>query len=584
MTNNRRAIDPITVEVVRSFYQSAALQMRNQMIRGSFNPIIYESHDFSLGLYNENAELIAEGPGVPAFVGTLRFAIQEIVKYVGEGNIQEGDVILSTYPYMIGSHTQDATMVQPIYSEGELFGYAAAKAHWIDLGAKDVFVTDTTDVFQEGLQLYGVKLVRAGTLNLEITEIIRANSRAPGSVLGDMTAQISACQLGAVRVRELITKYGSTTVRGAVEAILDHGEAIARKVIAEMPDGKWHAEGALDNDGLSDEPIPIRVTVCIKGDEVEFDASSSAPQQRGPVNSLYGRTVSVARLVLKMLIAPDYPANEGFFRPLKCTIPSKSILNAECPAPVFLYGFAGRSLGGAIFKAFCEIAPKLSVARDGNDLGGVIISWTDPESGQFRAGGMGDPCGQGASIDDDGESALPNAGHGDAQNIPVEIIEERYPIRVEHYALWQDSGGAGRYRGGLGISRAWHALQAMKVTLTVEATKFPAWGVDGGGYAKPNTVLLQEEGNKRLRGGKVTGYELFPGDRVEIRMGGGGGWGHPMLRDPDLVLRDLIAGYISPEAARKDYGIVVHVRDGGFRLDQHATQQYRQASSLRRVS
>jgi len=577
MTQNAKTIDPITVEVVRSFYQSAALQMRNQLIRGSFNPIIYENHDFSIGLYNEKAELIAEGPGVPAFVGTLRFAIQEIVKYVGAENLEEGDIILSTHPYMIGSHTQDAALVQPIYSEGELFGYAAAKAHWIDLGAKDVYSTDTTDVFQEGLQLYGVKLVRAGTLNREITEIIRANSRAPEVVLGDMTAQISACQLGALRVHELIAKYGSRTVKSAVQAILDHGEAIARKAIAEMPDGEWHAEGALDNDGLSDEPIPIRITVRIKGDEVEIDTSNSAPQQRGPVNSLYGRTVSVGRLVLKMLIAPDYPANEGFFRPLKFTIPSKSILNAECPAPVFLYGFAGRSLGGAIFKAFCEIAPQLSVARDGNDTGGVMVSWTDPESGQFRAGGMGDPCGQGASIDDDGESALPNVGHGDSQNIPVEIIEERYPIRVAHYELWQDSGGAGRYRGGLGISRAWHALQAIKVTSIVDATKFPAWGVDGGGSAKANTVFVKEKGNNHLRGGKVTGYELSPGDRVEIGMGGGGGWGHPMLRDPDLVLRDLIEGYISQEAAQDIYGVVARSHDGMLSLDREATQERRRS-------
>ncbi|MEP7246829.1 MAG: hydantoinase B/oxoprolinase family protein, partial [Gammaproteobacteria bacterium] len=244
-TSTATTPDPITVEVIRSFYQSTARQMRNILVRSSFNPVIYEMIDFSLGLYNREAELIAEGPGIPLFMGTLTFTIRHVVDYLGEENIEDGDVLLSTYPYWTGAHSQDAVIIQPIFVDGRIFGYAASKAHWIDLGAKDVYGMDTTDIWQEGLQLYGVKVVKRGKLDNEIVEIIRANTRLPDAVVGDLTGQIAASSLGTRRVIDLVQKYGKDVVTASITRMLDQGEAIARQAIAEIGDGEWFGEAAL---------------------------------------------------------------------------------------------------------------------------------------------------------------------------------------------------------------------------------------------------------------------------------------------------------------------------------------------------
>ena len=254
-------VDPVTLAVIRSYLQSAARQMRNVLVRASFNPVIYEMIDFGLGLYSAEADLLAEGPAIPHFLGTLRFAIRNVVSYVGSSTIQDGDVFLSTYPYWTGSHSQDAVIIRPIFIQGRLFGYAAAKAHWMDIGAKDIYGTDTTDIWQEGLQIYGARICAAGVLNREITEIVRANSRLPDSAVGDLNAQIAACEFGARRVTELVYKYGAETVEAAYSAILDHGEHITRLAIREAPDGEWSAVGCLDDNGITRDAVPIRVSV-----------------------------------------------------------------------------------------------------------------------------------------------------------------------------------------------------------------------------------------------------------------------------------------------------------------------------------
>lgn len=553
--------DPITVEVVRSYMQSTARQMRNVLVRGSFNPIIYEMMDFSVGVFNRDAELIAEGPGIPSFLGTLTFAIRLIMNYVGEDNVEEGDVLLSTYPYMIGSHPQDATIIQPIFVDGRIFGYTAAKAHWVDIGAKDIYGIDTTDVFQEGIKFYGVKLVRKGKLNAELIEIIRANSRLPEPVIGDVTAQVAACDAGARQVLRLVEKYGAAVVDSAVTQLLDHGEAIARAQIAALPDGEWFAESSLDNNGIESESVPIRVRIEIKASDIVVDTSGSAGTQVGPINCPYGRTASVVRLVVKMLIAPDYPANEGFFRPITVVSPPGSIFNPRPPAPTFLYGWPSRPLGDAIFKAFCEIAPERSVARSGGCMAAFLFSWRDPVDGSYAAGAANEAMGEGAGLDCDGESAVINFTLGESSNVPVEIVEERYPVHVECYELWQDSAGAGKFRGGLGVRRRWRFLQDVSLITVVDQTRNPAWGIDGGGYARANLLVLRpgEPGERRV--GKVSGYKMAKGDVAELTTGGGGGWGDARERPTEAVLEDVRNGYISPAAAERDYG----VRIGGER-------------------
>jgi N-methylhydantoinase B len=570
-----KELNPITIEVIRNYFISSANQMKSVLMRGSFNPTIYEMVDFSIGLYNKHAELLAEAPALPVFMGTLTFAIRNVVNYLGEKQLEDGDIILTTYPYWTGAHSQDATVIKPIFVNRELFGYAAAKAHWMDIGAMDIYGVNTTDIWQEGLQLYAVKICKKGKIDNELVEILRANSRLPDGIIGDLNAQIACCNTGATKVIELVNKYGKVTVNGAIERFTAHGEEITRKAIAEIQDGEWVAEGAMDDNGITPDPVPIKLTIKVKGDEMIWDTTGSAPQQIGPVNCPYPTTVSFARLVLKMLTTPHYPANEGCFRPLKVISPEGSIFNPKPPAPVFLYGWSGDVLGELAFKALAEAVPGRVVARSSGDFCGAMFSGINPEDGSFFAGGGDEACGQGASIDGDGENALILYSLGESHNVPVELIEARYPLFVQKYELRQDSCGAGKFRGGLGVEKFWKALTDLSLVWIVEQTKYPGWGLFGGKSAMPNLGIINPGTSKEKRVGKVVSYKILKGEEIHTYTGGGGGWGNPYERDVEAVLKDIIGGYISLNSARKDYGVAIKKVSDDYLLDKTETNRLR---------
>jgi N-methylhydantoinase B len=570
-------VDPITVEVIRSYYKSTANQMSTTLVRGSFSPVLYEVRDFSLGLYNHAAELIAEGRGFPVFMGTLTFTIRAVMDYVGRDSVKDGDVILCTYPYWTGAHSQDAVTIRPIFIDGAIFGYAAAKAHWMDLGAKDIFATDTTDIWQEGLQLKGVRIVKSGALDPELVEILRVNSRLPDILIGDLTAQLAACDLGVRRVCALVEKHGSHVVARATAAMLDHSERLARQAIAAMPDGAWSAEVSLDNDGISQEPVPIRLRLVIDGDRIVVDLAGSAPQTHGPVNCPLASTISALRLTMKMVIAPHHDANEGFFRPLEVRAPEGTVVNPSAPSPVMCYGWCTNAIGEALFAAFCHAAPAKSVAHSGGDIAALLFSGHDPKTGAYFAGVGDEGCGAGAAADQDGESVLIHFCLGEGRNIPVEILEERFPILSESYALLADSAGPGRYRGGLGCERQWRFLSKVSLISTLERTGPAPIGVDGGFAAKGNVLILRPGTDREARVGKLSGHPIEGGERICIQTRGGAGWGTPLDRPLENVLADVLAGYVSMEAARRDYGVFIRNDDGDFHIDEARTAQARAA-------
>lgn len=577
--SQQERVDPVTIEVVRNYMQSAARQMRNVLVRASCNPVIYEIVDFSQALYNARAELLAEGAGLPHFMGTLRFAIQNVMRYIGVANAQDGDVYLCTYPYWTGSHSQDATVVRPIFVAGRIFGYAASKAHWMDIGAKDIYGTDTVDIWQEGLQLFGARVRNAGVVNHEVLEIVRANSRLPDSVLGDLNAQIAACEMGARRVAELVAKYGAATVEAAFDAILDHGERLARQAIREAPDGEWSASGALDNNGLNDEPVPIRVTVRIKADELTVDTTGSAPQQAGPTNSPFPATVAFSRLAVKRLMLPGDDANEGCFRPLNVVAPSGTIFNANHPAPVFQYGQHAAVMGELLMVALAQAMPQRVVARSGASECAFLFSGHEPQHGEYFAGADIDGVGQGASCEGDGENALIVYFGGDARNLPIEVLESKYPIRTLKYELRQDSGGAGRYRGGLGVVKVWKPLVDLKCITVVEQTKTAAPGLFGGVQAQPNVMILNAHTGKESRRGKQSDAIMLANGEWHLHSGGGGGWGSPHEREVLAVLDDVVNGYVSQASAERDYGVVFRAVGKRLEVDEAATQARRTALS-----
>ncbi|EJL30840.1 hydantoinase B/oxoprolinase family protein [Novosphingobium sp. AP12] len=577
--NTTKTVDPVTVEVIRSYYRSTANQMSTALMRASFSPIIYEVRDFSLGVYNERAELIAEGKGLPVFMGTLTYTIRTVMDYVGKENVQEGDMLLCTYPYWTGAHSQDAVTILPIFENGEIIAYSAAKAHWMDLGAKDIYGTDTTDIFQEGLQLKAVKIMKAGKLDEELMDILRANTRLPDVLTGDLTAQISACELGARRLRDLSAKYGVEVVRAATNRILDHGEEIARKAITAMPDGEWTSEVAIDNDGIVDEPVVIRLKVTISGDQMHVDLTGTASQTKGPINCPFVSTMSSLRLAMKMMVAPHYDANEGFFRPLSVFAPEGTLLNPTKPAPVFIYGWSVMAVGEAMFAAMAKGAPNLSISRTGGDIGAVLWSGTDPATGEFFAGGGDEAVGNGASCDADGENALIHFTLGECRNIPVEILEERYPILTVAYGLRHDSAGAGRFRGGLGVTREWRILGDLSIISVVDQTRGGVEGVEGGLAAKPNRILIYPDSPEQRIEGKLTGFQLKAGEHIRVETAGGAGWGDPRQRDAAEVLADVRGGYVSRESAEADYKVVLTGDGAGLSVDQDATANLRKVAA-----
>jgi len=567
-------LDAATIEVIRNYMLSAARQMRNTLVRASCSPVIYEIIDFSQGLYNARADLIAEGPGLPHFMGTLRFAILKVVEYIGEENIKDGDVLLSTYPYWTGSHSQDAVVIRPIFIDGKIFSYAASKAHWMDIGAKDVYGTNTTDIWQEGLQIYGARVRCEGVPNREIIDIVRANSRLPDSVVGDLNAQIASCEQGAQRVVELVQKYCAPVVVAAFEAILDHGERITRQAIREAPDGEWSAQGFLDNNGVTRERVAISLTVRIEGDELTVDTTGSAIQQAGPTNAPLTATIAFARLALKRLTTPNFEANEGCFRPLKVVAPLGSIFNSCSPAPVFQYGHGPAVMGELLMMALSQAMPSQTVARSGSSECAFLFSGIDPDRNQFFAGADIDGVGQGASRDADGESALIVYFGGDGRNLPIEVLESRFPVLSLSYELRPDSAGAGQFRGGLGVVKMWRALADLRCITVVEQTDAPPEGLFGGGRGLPNLSIMNADTDRESRIGKQSDADLPAGAEWHLFTGGGGGWGDSMQRDLAAVLDDLTEGYISPAGAEKDYG-VVRQTDTGFVLNWAATDELR---------
>lgn len=568
-------LDPVTIAVIRTYLLSASQQMRNVLVRASFNPVIYEMIDFSIGLYNDKAELLAESKAIPHFQGTLRFAIRNVVDYVGEHNIVPGDVFFSTYPYWTGSHSQDAVVICPIFIDGAIFGYAGCKAHWMDIGANDIYGTSTTDIWQEGLQVFGARVRVAGRPNDDVIEIIRANSRLPHGAIGDLNAQIAACELGGRRLCELVAKYGAATVKACCNAILDHGEQVTRQAIRDMPDGEWTACGALDDNGITRDPVPITVTVRVKGDCLSIDTTGSADQQAGPMNAPFPATISFARLAVKRLLTPLSPANEGYFRPLEVIAPKGSIFNPNPPAPVFLYGYAPYVMGELVMEALAQALPRQAIARSGGNECALLFSGVSERDGGYFAGADIDGCGQGAGIDGDGESAVVAYYGGDSRNIPIEVTESKFPIRTLRYELRADSCGAGKQRGGLGVTKVWKALSDLSFITVVEQTKSPPKGLFGGENGAPDALVFNAGSERQSTTGKQSSAILPAGAELHLHTGGGGGWGRPAERDPAAVLDDVREGYISVDSARDRYGVVIARKGHDLVLDAAATAQRR---------
>jgi len=586
-------IDAATVEVIRNYLSSAANEMQRTLVRTSYNTIIYEILDFGISLYDANMNLVADSPGLSMFLGANDYGLKKGVEYVGKNNLEKGDIVIMNYPYWSSAHTLDVCLFSPIYHENEHIGYGVIRAHWLDLGAKDSgYVIDSTDMHQEGLVFPGTKIYKRGEPDEEIFELLRFNSRTPKKVIGDVNAQIAALKTGKQRLRELHDKYGSVTVNAAINRILRHGRRTTSQEVAALPDGTWSAVDYLDNDGISDEPVRMEAEVTIDDEDFIVDFSGSSKQVDGPINLPYGMTETICKLALKTLTTPEDPSNEGQYDPLSVVAPEGNLFHATYPAPTFTIwtGILGVEL---VYKALAKGMPNLVPASSGGDLCGVVLVAENSETGEMLIESSNEGVGWGATDGHDGANALMHISETRVKNIPIEVFENKIPIQFDELSLRQDSGGSGEYRGGLGVRRDYRFLDDIKAITLIKKTRTSGWGLNDGDAGDRNVVVVQSNGEDDWRdrfdflvdnnsdydpesNEQYTGMmqgTFKPDEVMSNRSGGGGGYGDPFDRDPELVQQDVLDGYVSRSGAEEDYGVVI--TDDGT-VDWEATELLRE--------
>src|SRR5438876_3730304 len=552
-------IDPITLEVIRHGLVSITNQIDANIKRTAFSAYIYEYNDFAVGLTDANGMLVAQCTGgMPPFVAdTVGTAVRDGLQIYGRERLHRGDVLLCNHAAVQGQHLNNAVMYTPIFSGpggAVLVGFFAINVHWIDIGG---CVPHSTDIFMEGLQLRSIKLWSKGEPIEEVYRIIENNTRMPLELMGDIAAQLAGCLLGRELTAELADKYGIATFHRAVELILDQSEAAARAFIGAMPDGVYATETYLDNDRSGgEELVPIKVKVIVRGDELTVDYSDMAWQAKGPINSgYYGGGQTIARVAFKYLMGADEMANEGTFRPIKLVLPPGKLISAEATAPMFMYPTPFPTVIDAIIKTLEHALPARVPGGHFGTHSGVRFYGRRADGSFFDTHDSGHG-GWGACATHDGSGPYRTMAHGDTRIIPLELQESLMPFRIEEFSLREDSGGSGKFRGGMGFRKKYRILNPCLLGTNLDRTKYPPWGVQGGKDAKAGRFTLVKAGSTTEQNvEKENAYRLAPGDLVCIETGGGGGYGPPAERPLTLIQRDLDGGYVSPAAAERDYAV-----------------------------
>jgi N-methylhydantoinase B len=469
-------------------------------------------------------------------------------------------VLLCNHAAIQGQHLNNTVMYTPIYAgaaSGSLVGFFAINVHWIDIGG---ITPRSSDIFMEGLQLRSIKLWSKGHPIEEVYRIIESNTRFPVELLGDIAAQHAGCILGRDLTQSLAEKYGVETFLSALKAMLDQSEAASRERIRRIPDGEYSYETFFDNDGESEDALPIRVKVIIEKDEMTVDYSDIAEQVRGCINSgYYGGGRTTARVAFKYLIANQEPANEGTFRPLKLILPEGKILSAHPTAPMGNYSQPFPTVIDAIIKALEHALPERVTGAHFGTFSGVRFRGKRDNGTPFDCHDSGHG-GWGACATHDGAGPFRTMAHGDTRIIPVELQESMYPYRIVEFGLREDSGGAGKFRGGLGYRKRYEILGHCDLQAMFDRVKYPPWGVHGGKEGQSGRItVIRKSGDQEILY-KSKAYPLEPGDSIVVETGGGGGYGPPEERGRELLQRDLRRGYVSADAAERDYGPMNQVR------------------------
>jgi len=555
-TGRRRgSADPVTVELVRNSLIAATEEMKSVLMRTSYNMIIYEALDFTVGLFDRSGDTLSIGLGLPMFIRGMAETVKSKIARWGYAGIHRGDILLTNDAYTTGAHLNHLTFSIPIFHNGRIVAFSTCMAHWQDIGG--ILNGMTYDIYSEGLQIPHVKYHDRGQLNADVREFIKKNVRRPDRALGDLEAQLSACRVGVKHVEALLARHGGEAVLASLAAIMAQSEAEARLQVAAIPDGVYEAESQMDDDGVDvGRPVPIRVRVIVEGDAMTVDLSGVSPQVKGFYNSNAG--VACAQVAFKCLALPgDYPINDGGFRPLTVILPPGTVVSALHPAPFRVWMTYPMTVVDTIFKALAPAIPDRVIAGHHADLLTANVNGIHPRDGRlwlYLGGLIGG--GWGAKSDEDGVSGTICINDGDTHNGPTEQVENKFPLLVHRYELRPDSGGAGRYRGGLGTEIEVEALAPLNYMTRSDRVVNPPWGLNGGRAAKGNCIAIRRKGGEHtvFPNGKID-TKLARGDAYIMSSGGGGGFGDPRERDRAALVRDVRQGYVSRDAAASEYGV-----------------------------
>ena len=540
-------LSPVTLEVVRNGLYAIAEEMSVIVMRSARSPLLKEAGDLSSALTDAQGRLIAQGRDIPIHMGVMGFTVKEFLKRVPAASLRDGDVWFLNLPEVGGNHLPDVKAVRPVFFEGRLVAFAINLAHWADIGGAvpGSYVPWATECYQEGLRIAPIRLFAKDGPERPAIDFVLSNLRGRDEREGDIFAQFAANDVAGRRLHELFAHYGAETVSACFERLHDESEEQMRAALRALPDGAWEGEDFLDDDGIEDRRIRIRVRVEKRGDEATFDFTGTDPQALGPVNTTYYIACSGVYYAMKALVAPDAPPNEGCYRPLRVIVPPGTVLSADPDRPVVGGNHeTSQRVVDAIVQALAPVIPN-RVPAGGPTTAGLLILGARLVDGRWAVYYEVHGGGEGATAGKDGASAI-RVHMSNVMNTPVEVVESEYPLMVEELALRPDSGGDGRHRGGLGFRRAYRVLGS-DVTLTtmIERRVVPPYGLFGGKAAAPFRITLNP-GTPRERDvrGKET-MKLTQGDLVLLETCGGGGYGDPAERPAAERDADRREGYVS---------------------------------------
>lgn len=551
-------------EIIRNSLLNITTEMKMVVMKSAYSTLWRESGDLSCAILDRDTQLVAQGADdIPVHLASMPFSLKGALDKIGIDNLEPGDVIFHNDPQWGNNHLPDCMMAKPIFLNNEIIAFSAVRGHWTDIGGMGPgsYTAITSESIQEGLRIPPVKIYKKGILDEELVDFIKANIRCPEERIGDLRSQYAGCRRGEGRIKSLISKYGRKTVLSCMKKVLDDSERFTRLEIEKIPDGSYHFEDYCDGDGVTDELIRIKVKVIVNGNNITADFTGTHKQTIGGMNAPYAVTASSTYFAIKAVTDPRTPCNSGCYRPVSIIARKGSVVNPILPAPVIAGNHeTGNIIVDAIFGALSQACPNRVIAAGAGSAGPVTFGGVDLRPGKRGRGFVyNEPHGGswGARFGQDGINAI-RVGVGNTGNQPVEVVEMEYPIMIEKYEIVQDTGGVGKYRGGLPMCRVYRVLNDCTLTVTGERSKVPPFGLNGGKPGKcARYVLNPGTEREEILFSKTLPLHLSRGTVFHAQVAGGGGFGNPRDRERIKVYLDVLNGYVSTKEAREEYNVTI---------------------------